>query len=131
LRKWTQATFDTVSDVALKTNKSRWKARIVEQAEFIDWPVSQIEQNHVRVWVDKMCTTPIAMGKSAGQLPGRTTVQNSIDLLRAAFRWAAMPSQGYVMSNPVDNVTIASSTTQKPVSTKNLFDYCAKTRPRC
>lgn len=121
---------DTLSPVAFKTNKSRWKARIADMAEFIDWPLSQIDENHVRIWVDKMCTTPIASGRSSGELPGRTTVQNSIDLLRAAFRWAAMPRQGYVTINPVANVTIRSSTVAKPKGTKQLFDYLREDEAR-
>lgn len=123
LRELGHLYLDTLSPVALKTNKSRWKARVADLAEFIDWPLSQIDENHVRIWVDRMCETPIATGKSAGELPGRTTVQSSIDLLRAAFRWAAMPRQGYVTTNPVANVTIKSSTTTKPKGTKWLFDY--------
>lgn len=114
---------DTLSETAQRTDRNRWKSRIEELAAFIDFPVSQVGPDHVRIWISKMCKTPITTGKSAGEIPSRTTVQNSINLLRGAYRWACMPDQGYALSNPVDGVTISSSTTARPKKSKWLFDY--------
>lgn len=113
---------DSLTDTTLETSKSRWEARVERVAEFIDWPVSQMGEPAVRHWVDRMCRTPITAGKSAGQKPKRSTVQNSINLLRDVFRYGVI--EGHMVSNPATGVTIRSSTIATPkASHSSVFDY--------
>jgi integrase len=106
----------------LVTDKSRWQSRI-ETAEFIDWPLTQISEMAVRRWIDLMARTNIARGKSGGQLPSRSTLQNALNLLRSALRWAVI--QGHIDTNAAKNVTISESTIVAPKTSAlgEVFDY--------
>lgn len=104
----------------LVTDKSRWAAR-VESAEFIDWPLTQLNEQAVSRWIDTMATTEITTGKSKGKRPERTTLQNSLNLLRGALRWAKI--HGHVPVNVAMNVTIRDSTTAAVSSGIDDFDY--------
>jgi integrase len=115
-----------------KWDKRRWSARIEGMAEFIDWPITQIGQEHVRRWIAKMAATPIASGKNAGEKPTRGTLHSAIVLLRTVFAWACMPDQGYLTINPcpAHEVTIKSSTRERPKSRRNVFDYLREDEAR-
>lgn len=103
----------------------RWRYRIEGMAEFIDWPITQIGQNHVRQWIAKMASAPIEKGKNAGQKPTRGTLHSAIVLLRQVFAWACMPDQGYLTVNPcpAHEVNIRTSTRERPKSKRNVLDY--------
>jgi integrase len=101
----------------------RWRARVLEMAEFAEWPAVDVSSEDVQIWIDKMANTPIASGRGKGELPTRGTLHSAISLLRRVFRWAAMPARRYVTKNPVDGVTIGNSTDTKPKSKRNLLDY--------
>jgi integrase len=101
----------------------RWRARVVEMAEFADWNAVQVLPEHVQIWIDKMATTPIKTGRSAGELPTRGTLHSAISLLRRVYKWARMPARKYVTHNPVDGITIGNSTDVKPRSKRNVLDY--------
>lgn len=101
----------------------RWRARVLETAEFADWPAAQVRREHVQVWLDQMAHTPIAGGRSAGQLPSHGTLHSALSLLRRVYRWGAMPSRRYVTHNPAEGVTIGNSTDAKPRSKRYVLDY--------
>lgn len=101
----------------------RWRARVLEMAEFAEWPANEVAPDDVQIWIDKMANTPIAVGRGKGELPTRGTLHSAISLLRRVFRWARMPARRYVTHNPVDGVTIGNSTDVKPKSKRNLLDY--------
>lgn len=101
----------------------RWRARILEMADFAHWPAYEVSPEDVQVWIAKMASTPIKSGRGAGELPTRGTLHSAISLLKRVFRWAAMPSRKYVTKNPVDGVTIGNSTEVRPKSKRNVFDY--------
>ncbi len=107
----------------LETDKSRWKARIAETAEFIDYPLTQIGEPAVRRWIDTMARTKIATGKSRGKRPARSTLQNPLNLLRGVFRWGVI--HGYLFTNPAERVTIRGSTITAPRTggLGEAFDY--------
>lgn len=113
---------ESISETTRETSKSRWKARVEDFAEFIDWPITQVSEQHVRKWIDKTCRTPIATGKSAGEKPKRQTVQNALNLLRDVFRFALV--EEFIRTNPAVGVTIRSSTVAKPRGRDaSEFDY--------
>lgn len=103
-------------------DRNRWRARIAS-AEFIDWPLTQLGESAVKRWIASMAETPIATGKSAGQLPTRSTLQNALNLLRGALRWAVI--KGHVDVNAAKNVTISESTTVQPKTSAigDAYDY--------
>lgn len=101
----------------------RWRARVLEMAEFARWPATQVLPEHVQIWIDNMANTPIKVGRSAGELPTRGTLESAISLLRRVYRWARMPSRRYVTHNPAEGVTIGNSTDAKPKSKRNLLEY--------
>lgn len=101
----------------------RWRARVLNIAEFAHWPATQVSEEHVQIWVDKMANTPIATGRGKGELPTRGTLHSAISLLRRVYRWAKMPARKYVTHNPAQHVTIGNSTDVKPKSKRNVFDY--------
>lgn len=101
----------------------RWRARVLEMAEFAHWPAPQVLDEHVQIWVDKMARTPIQSGRGAGELPTRGTVYSALSLLKRVYAWAKMPARRYVTHNPCDNVTIRNSTDIKPKSKRNVLDY--------
>jgi len=113
---------DALPDNRLVTDKSRWQSRI-EAAEFIDWPLTQISEMAVRRWVDLMARTNIAGGKSEGKRPSRSTLQNALNLLRSALRWAVI--QGHVDTNAAKTVTISESTIATPRTSAigEMYDY--------
>jgi integrase len=101
---------------------SRWRAR-VDTGEWADWPIAQVGERAVRKWVDRMARTPVKSGKSAGKLPKRQTIQNALNLLRGAFRWAII--EEHAVSNPAEKVSIRGSTVARPESSTvgEAFDY--------
>lgn len=113
---------DALPEHRLVTDKSRWEARI-ETAEFIDWPLTQLTEQNVRRWVDVMARTTITGGKSKGQRPSRSTLQNALNLLRSALRWAVI--QGHVDTNAAKTVTISESTIATPRTSAlgEMYDY--------
>ncbi len=111
---------DSLSDTAQQTDRSRWRAR-VDTAEFADWPAVQLTEKAVRRWVDKMARTKIATGKSKGRLPQRTTIQNTLNLLRDALRWAVI--EDHLDTNAAERVTISGSTTATIESGADEYDY--------
>ncbi len=113
---------DALPAERLVTERSRWRAR-VETSEMIDWPLTQITEQSIRRWIDKMARTPIASGKSAGRLPSRATIQGALALLRSAFKWAVIAE--HHDSNPAKGVSISESTIAAPRSSiiGSVFDY--------
>lgn len=101
----------------------RWRYRVLETAEFADWPATQVLDEHVQLWVDRMATTPIAKGRGAGELPSYGTVYSPLSLLRRVYRWAMKPARKYVTHNPAQHVTISNSTDQRLKKGRNLLDY--------
>lgn len=108
----------------------RWRARVLEMAEFAHWPATQVSSEHVQIWIDQMAHTPIKTGRGAGQLPTRGTLHSAISLLRRVYKWARMPARKYVTHNPVEGITIGNSTDAKPKSKRNLFDYLREAEVR-
>ena len=108
-----------------RKERDRWAARIEGMAEFIDWPITQIDEHACRLWIAKMAKTPIAKGRNAGLLPTRLTINSSTSLLRSVFGWACMPEQGYLTRNPMPlkEVTLSTSTKQRLESGRDKFDY--------
>jgi len=109
-------------EARLVTDRSRWRAR-VETAEFADWPVTQISEQAVRRWIDRMSRAEIRTGKSAGKRPSRPTLQNALNLLRSALSWAVI--HGHLDTNAAKNVTIRESTVVRPRSAGvgEAYDY--------
>jgi integrase len=120
LRQMGHLYLDSLSETALRTDRSRWHAR-VETAEFADWPLTQLTEKAVRRWVDAMARTPVETGKSAGELPQRGTLQNSLNLLRDGLRWAVIAD--YIDTNVAEGVTISNSTTATVTSGAGEYDY--------
>jgi integrase len=122
LRRLGHLYLDALPAHRLVTDKSRWAAR-VESAEFIDWPLTQVSEMTVRRWVDLMARTDIADGKSKGKRPSRSTLQNALNLLRSALRWAVI--QGHVDTNAAKNITISESTIATPHTSAvgEMFDF--------
>lgn len=102
------------------TDRSRWAARL-EPAEFADWPLTQLNEQAVRRWIDAMARTPIVAGKSAGELPQRQTLQNALNLLRSALKWAVI--RGHIDRNAAKIVSISESTMEVVGSGARDFDY--------
>lgn len=101
----------------------RWRARVLEMAEFATWPATQVTEEHVQVWVHQMATTPIATGRGKGKPPSRPTVYSALSLLRRVYRWGKMPARRYVTHNPAQHVTITNSTEVRLQSQRNALDY--------
>lgn len=120
VRKMGDLYLASLSPEKLDTGGSLWRAR-VETAEFIDWPLTQLEERGVRRWVDTMARTPIASGKRKGKRPQRQTLQNALNLLRAAFKWAVI--RGHADTNPAKNVSISDSTTEAIGTGAGDYDY--------
>lgn len=102
--------------------RSIFRARI-EPAEFAKWPLTQISEDSVAQWIDTMARTPVVDGKSKGQLPSRSTLQNALNLLRDILRWGRI--HGHLTTNPAKAVSIRESTITIPRSTARGqgFDY--------
>ncbi len=107
----------------------RWRKRVLEMAEFAQWPAVEVGREHVQIWLDQMATTPIEKGVNAGELPTRATLTSALALLRRVFKWAAMPARKYVSRNPCEGVTIGNSTDQKPKTRRRQLDYLRE--PEC
>lgn len=108
----------------------RWRKRVLGMAEFADWPANEVGPEHVRIWVAKMARTPLDYGPSAGELPTRSTVYSALSLLKRVYRWACMPEQGYVRSNPCEGVTIRTSTMAKLKTKRRVLDYLRESEVR-
>ena len=111
---------DSLSETAQQTDRSRWHAR-VESAEFIDWPATQLTERAVRKEIDRQARTKILTGKSAGKRPSRTTLQNTLNLMRDFLEWAVL--EDYLDVNVAKNVTISSSTRADIESSEDAYDY--------
>lgn len=113
---------EALTDERRVTDRSRWNARVLTAA-FIDWPLTQIGPPAVRLWIDRMARTTITEGKSKGKRPARSTLQNALNLLRDAFKWAVI--QGHLDVNPAKGVTISESTVAGPRTSSigEVFDY--------
>lgn len=105
----------TLSEQRRKDERSRWSARI-DTAEFADWPVTQLSERSVRRWLRDQAQTPIATGKSAGELPTRQTLQNALNLLRAGLGYAV--KHEILDRNVAHGVTVGDSTIHRPRSTR-------------
>lgn len=104
------------------TDARRWNARVLT-ADFIDWPVTQVDEDAGARWIDTMARTLIAKGKAAGTYPTRGTLQTVLCTVRSAFRWGKI--QKHVGRNPFANVTINESTShaRKGTAMGDGFDY--------
>jgi integrase len=101
----------------------RWRKRVLERAEFAQWPATDVGQEHVQVWIDQMANTPIDYGPQRGEKPSRGTLHSALSLLRRVYKWAKMPARKYVSHNPCEGVTIGNSTDAKPRSRVRVLDY--------
>lgn len=101
----------------------RWRARVLEMAEWADWPATQVLDEHVQLWVADMAATPIKEGRGAGELPSYGTIFSALSLVRRVYRWAGMPSRRYVTHNPAKHVKISESTDARLKKGRNVLDY--------
>lgn len=108
---------------------NRWEVRVAT-AKWADWPAVQLSRENVQVWIDEMANTPIASGRSAGELPTRATLHSALSLLRRVYRWAQKPARKLVTHNPADGVTIGNSTDAKPRTRRFAFDYLREDEAR-
>lgn len=120
VRKLGELFLETLAGDAQKDARSRWHSRVAT-GEFFEWPLTQLSERAVRRWIDRMARAPIKAGKNAGELPQRNTLQNTLNLLRAALKWAVI--QEHIDSNVADPVSISDSTTQVISSGANDFEY--------
>lgn len=113
-----------LKDTGEEWDEDRWRARVVETAEFAHWPATQVTERHVKIWIAQMARTPIAPGfTNAGELPTRGTIASALSLLRRVYRWGGMVEREYVTHNPAEHVTISGSTAAKLKSKRNILDY--------
>lgn len=96
----------------LKSDRSRWKARVVGMAHFIDHPIDGITSQDIREWVALQLKTP---SKKTGKPTNKQTIQNALNLLRVCLEEATQ--KNLIPSNPAREVLIprgASATTDVP-----------------
>jgi len=108
----------------------RWRYRVVETAEFANFPATQVNERHVRVWIAQMAKTPIKSGASAGEIPTRPTLASALSLVRRVYRWGAMPEREYVTHNPAKHVKISECTEVKLKTNRNILDYLREDETR-
>jgi integrase len=73
------------------TDRSRWRSH-VEEAHFIDWPITSITRADVVRWLDELCSKHARPGRgqktTAKRRISKVTVRNTFNLLRACLRKA-------------------------------------------
>lgn len=97
---------DGISPAKAKVERRRWNARVLN-AEFIDWPITQVSEAAIRRWIRTMAKTPITTGKAKGLTPSHGTLATALHVLRDAFKYAVINELYDV--NPADSVTITGS----------------------
>lgn len=102
------------SERTRETDRRRWNARVLN-AEFIDWPLTELSEQAVRRWIDRMARTVITVGKAKGKRPGRGTLQTALHVLRAALKYGVIA--GYIDKNVAKGITIGESTMAAPKGT--------------
>jgi integrase len=94
-----------VADVG--TDRSRWKQHI-EAAHFIDWPLGSVAPHDVREWLSSVSRKSVARGfrhkKASRRKLSRTTVQNTLNLLRCCF--TAAVEADHIETNPAREVAV-------------------------
>lgn len=96
------------------SDRSRWKVHI-EAAAFIDWPIASIRSVHVRDWLATMLKKRAAPGHGHKTSPkrriGKTTVKNTLNLLRCAFEAAV--ERELIAENPAAEVHLPRQTAKE------------------
>jgi integrase len=92
---------------AIDTDRSRWRQHIAT-APFIDWPLRSITEADIYQWLDALKRKKAAKGfghrKARQRKLGRTTVQNTLNLLRCCLEDARARIK--IPSNPCNAVKI-------------------------
>lgn len=110
LRSWGEAWLDRRDTRDLATDRSRWGLHVAD-SPLGELPLGSIERADVIQWLDDMRAKSAARGKGHKRAPrrklGRTTVQNTLNLLRVALEDAV--ERGHLTTNPARGVRLPKS----------------------
>ena len=105
LRAWGTRFPDRLEQEGIRgiaTERSRWAVHI-DRSPLADMPLASIARREVIDWLDNLCAKRAADKRGHRRL-SKQTVQNTLNLLRTAFK--AARARGMIASNPAEEVDV-------------------------